>query len=144
MKECSACGIRKPLDSFYKNNASEDGLTGKCKDCCKAYSANRAAKLRLNKPESWKKKTADMSAYLRDWKEKHPGYSTAKAKEWYENNKDRLKIKYAVKYAVKTGKLIKTPCVICGNENVEGHHPDYSRPLDVVWLCKSHHQEIHK
>jgi hypothetical protein len=54
-----------------------------------------------------------------------------------------MHIKDKVKYAVKTGKLIKTPCQVCGELKVEGHHPDYSRPLDVVWLCRKHHNEIH-
>ena len=47
------------------------------------------------------------------------------------------------KTALRRGKLVRTPCHICGATEVEGHHPDYSRPLDVVWLCKKHHQEIH-
>jgi len=36
-------------------------------------------------------------------------------------------------------------CDICGTEeNIHGHHPDYSKPLDVIWLCKSHHDKLHK
>jgi hypothetical protein len=143
MKDCSLCGVRKELSEFHKNNALSDGLTSRCKVCIKGYQAKRADKLRENKPSDWKKKTQDMKTYHREWKDKRPQYNTIKTKEWYEKNKDRMKVKYAVKYALKTGKLVKTPCVICGDENVEGHHPDYSLPLDVVWLCKKHHKEIH-
>ena len=57
---------------------------------------------------------------------------------------DLMKVKDAVRYAIKVGKLVKTPCHVCGKEQVEGHHPDYSRPLDVAWLCKEHHLAIHK
>lgn len=46
--------------------------------------------------------------------------------------------------ALKRGKLTRLPCEVCGEGKVEGHHPDYFRPLDVVWLCKKHHLEIHK
>lgn len=46
--------------------------------------------------------------------------------------------------AVRTGSLEKQPCEECGStENVEAHHPDYSNPLDVVWLCREHHRQLH-
>jgi hypothetical protein len=49
-----------------------------------------------------------------------------------------------VSYAVRVGKLKRQPCVICGSLNTYAHHPDYSRPLVVVWLCPLHHSHIHK
>lgn len=47
-----------------------------------------------------------------------------------------------VSYALKTGTLKKEPC-ICGETKVDAHHGDYKRPLDVIWLCKKHHSEVH-
>jgi len=46
--------------------------------------------------------------------------------------------------AIRSGKLIKEPCEICGTaENIQSHHEDYSKPLDVKWLCRKHHRELH-
>jgi hypothetical protein len=33
--------------------------------------------------------------------------------------------------------------VICGRGPVHAHHPDYSQPLDVVFLCQRHHSQLH-
>jgi hypothetical protein len=49
----------------------------------------------------------------------------------------------AVTTAVNGGKLVKLPCEICGDPKSQGHHDDYSMPLDVVWLCQAHHRERH-
>jgi hypothetical protein len=68
-----------------------------------------------------------------------------------QKNADQLRnVKFAEKravrsktyHAIKTGKLLVLPCIVCGDK-AEAHHPDYSRPLDVVWLCKPHHKETH-
>lgn len=48
-------------------------------------------------------------------------------------------------YAVKTEKLIKGSCEVCGtNENIHAHHEDYTKPLQIKWLCSPHHTEAHK
>jgi hypothetical protein len=52
-------------------------------------------------------------------------------------------IKQRVLWAVKIGKLKRKPCVICGNKKVEGHHEDYNKPFEVLWLCKKHHLARH-
>lgn len=44
---------------------------------------------------------------------------------------------------IKRGKLIRKPCEVCGNPKSEPHHHDYHKPLDVQWLCKSHHLQLH-
>ena len=46
--------------------------------------------------------------------------------------------------AVKAGIVIRLPCERCGALKSEGHHPDYSCPLSVLWLCRSCHKEHHR
>ena len=48
-----------------------------------------------------------------------------------------------VRYAVRNGKLKRLPCEKCGTEPSQAHHTDYSKPLKVNWLCRTHHQEWH-
>lgn len=36
------------------------------------------------------------------------------------------------------------PCSVCGATRGEAHHDDYSKPLDVVWLCRTHHWARHR
>ena len=39
----------------------------------------------------------------------------------------------------------KHPCIVCGDgKKVEAHHSDYSKPLDVDWLCSKHHALWHR
>ncbi len=47
-----------------------------------------------------------------------------------------------VRTAIVNGSLQRQPCEICGGEAV-AHHEDYSLPLDVRWLCHSHHRLLH-
>jgi hypothetical protein len=46
--------------------------------------------------------------------------------------------------AVRAGTVVPKPCERCGETRVHGHHDDYSKPLDVRWLCRKHHDEHHK
>lgn len=41
--------------------------------------------------------------------------------------------------AIASGLLVPEPCRDCGKKKVDAHHPDYSKPLDVIWLCRTHH-----
>ena len=45
---------------------------------------------------------------------------------------------------IKQGYITRLNCEVCGSDvNIEGHHDDYTKPLDVRWLCKTHHAEHH-
>jgi len=48
-----------------------------------------------------------------------------------------------VNRAVANGSLVPEPCP-CGLPGEAHHHRGYDHPLDVVWLCRSHHQAAHK
>ena len=56
----------------------------------------------------------------------------------------RNKAHSIVANAVRGGRLLKRPCRDCGSKTVHGHHPDYSRPLYVIWLCPIHHRAEHE
>ena len=46
--------------------------------------------------------------------------------------------------ARRSGKLIPQPCRNCGaTQNIHAHHPDYNKPLDIVWLCQKCYADLH-
>ncbi len=49
----------------------------------------------------------------------------------------------AVTQALKNGRLVREKCRVCSSEQSEAHHPDYSKPLEIMWLCKKHHMAEH-
>src|SRR5215207_7580125 len=82
--------------------------------------------------------------YKRDWNAKHPDRAQKTARKWSGNNRVAARTHQKVYYAITVGKLEKKPCQVCGNPKVDAHHEDYSKPLEVIWLCRKHHREIHK
>jgi ribosomal protein S27AE len=78
-----------------------------------------------------------------------------RARRWRLNNKDKVdairnrypekrRANHAVFHAVRSGRLQKQPCEKCGTvDRVNAHHDDYSKPLEVRWLCPKHHSEVH-
>lgn len=67
----------------------------------------------------------------------------ANEKKWIKENPTKLSAQRKARWAKKKGDLIQEPCEFCDSEEVVMHHDDYDKPLDVRWLCKVHHREIH-
>lgn len=63
------------------------------------------------------------------WKAAHPKETWAHA---------------ALRSALKKGLIEKEPCEVCGAHEVDGHHDDYARPMDVRWFCRRHHKQEHR
>ena len=63
---------------------------------------------------------------------------------WRKANPEKVWCHVALKSAMRRGLVVKQPCAICGSADSEAHHPDYSRPAHVIWLCRRHHKQIHK
>jgi hypothetical protein len=134
-KPCIDCLAHKPHADFYKHPHAADGRANVCKDCHK----RRMKVRRLTNPvvqeydRNRHKNDPVRAQQLRD-----------NAARWNIKNPLGYKAHCAVNNAVRDGRLKKTPCVVCGsNKRVHGHHKDYSKPLDVTWLCTQCHQRIH-
>lgn len=77
------------------------------------------------------------NAYMRSWRPPHA--------ELTPEERQRSSTRAYANVYQRRGHLIPQPCQICGStENIEKHHEDYSKPLDVIWLCRIHHKHGHK
>ena len=112
-----------------------DGHIGKCKDCTKIdVRKNRADKVEYYRQYDVKRYQSDPFVRKR---------IIASSKRWREINPDKYKAHNAVSNAIRDDRLRKEPCEVCGAKNVHGHHDDYSKPLEVRWLCPVHHRAHH-
>jgi hypothetical protein len=59
------------------------------------------------------------------------------------NKSEKGRAAQQLRDAVRQGKVTRRPCEICQEPNAQGHHEDYSKPLEVRWLCPKHHREEH-
>ena len=134
MKTCSACNEEKPISDFQVRKASNDGLTSSCKSCLKIRDAARYIKekdYRLARHKLYMKTDNGRIAHKKA------------SQAWKGRNAVRRAANLILGHAVRAGKVIRLPCFVCGAK-AHAHHPDYDRPLDVIWLCPKHHKEAHK
>lgn len=145
--QCADCGKFKRSAEYHKRRSRWNGILVYCKDC--ATRRNRVAY--ANDPNAREKSRISS---LRD-AEKNRDRICAYQRDYYNKNKKRLNARTpkfvareAVKKAVYKGRLAKpTCCEDCGKpkekHELHGHHEDYSRKLDVVWLCAICHGARH-
>jgi hypothetical protein len=130
-KTCFKCKRELALTEFYVHPQMGDGRLNKCKECTKRdvsenYRANvehyvAYEKARQQTPE----RRAKQRAYVR------------------RRPTEKRAANIAAGNAIRDGRLIRQPCEVCGSEPAQAHHDDYSKPLDVRWLCRKHHLEHH-
>lgn len=138
MKTCFKCGIEKPLFDFYKHKKMADGHLNKCKECAKSdvhqhrHGKGRKKVLAYDKARSSRPDRVELRKRVNaDWVAKYPMRRAAHM---------------ALQSAIRSGLVQKWPaCAVpdCCSTRPVAHHPDYDRPLDVVWLCQAHHKQAH-
>ena len=149
MKRCIRCEQTKPTDQFRYHAHTLDNLNSYCKACAnKASEESRKKnpeKLKLKEKLRYERKMKRLRGedYVVGNPENRKGPKFKPCTIDAETRRLRHNARRKFRRAVKSGKVQRLPCVVCGDENSEGHHSDYSRPLDVMWLCGKHHRETH-
>jgi len=120
MKLCKKCGVEKSEDDFYWQFGKPRTY---CKSCFKA---------------AWHEyRTANKEKYYI-----HNNIGKQKYRSLYP---ERIYAQRALSYAIRSG-LINKPnqCEQCGTEcKPQGHHPDYAKPRNVVFLCPLCYKHVH-
>jgi len=133
MKKCFKCGEEKEIHQFYKHKGMADGHLNKCKTCAKAD-------VRLHRAENDSVREYDRE---RSKTKKRKENVARVTKRWRVENPEKHKAHVAVRNAIRSGKIVRMPCEICGESRSHAHHDDYSEPLVVRWLCALHHHRTH-
>lgn len=133
-KTCFKCHKRKPLSEFYRHSEMADGHLNKCKECTKRDVRETNRRERVARAEYDRRRQQDPER-------RRQGYLTLKRRR--RSDPKKFNVYTIVQRALRDGSLIRLPCATCGDPKTQAHHHDYSKPLDVTWLCFKHHLETH-
>lgn len=128
---CCKCKQYLPLWKFSKSKSRPNGIQSVCKACYR----------KLNIRKWWQETKADPEKHAA-----HKARTNKNMREYRKRPEYQLKsaARNMVLAAIKMGTIEKGPCNACGaTEEVQAHHADYARPLEVEWLCRPCHQKHH-
>lgn len=132
-KICRVCKIDKPMNQYrmYRNFLNYPAYR---RHTCNKCLYERMRKYRLANHE----KTKLVATKLR---KRTNNIAIKKSKAKYPGKDKARKLLHK---AVKSGELKRLPCQYCDEITTDAHHPDYRRPLYVVWVCRKHHFILHE
>ena len=100
-----------------------------------AWNRERNARIRADPILRAKKLEANRKSAKKHY-DKRRAYDKAR-------DKQKMHARAAIRNRIYTGTLVRQSCEKCGLPNAHAHHDDYSRPLEIRWLCPLHHKEYH-
>ena len=115
---CNACKEDKELLLFYRDKTRKLGRAYECKLCAKA----RVTQYNKQPEVLEKMNLIDQTT------ERH-----------------KVRAKTVTRMRVRNGTIIRPGCCSkCKKKcKPEGHHPDYNKPKEIIWLCSECHKGIH-
>ena len=133
-KICSKCKIRKSVEGFYRDRSKEDGRHTICKICDREterlHLEKHGEEIRLRDRKRWQKRKenpreiARRLEYQKKWrtKEKRKAHNTTARKLRH------LKPEICERCKIRPAQM--------------AHHPDYSKPDEVEWICYRCHSSL--
>jgi len=81
--------------------------------------------------------------YQKKKRQLFPEIAAEPKRRWAEEHPEAAKSHAMLNYALKKKWIKRLPCWICGRKDSHGHHEDYSKPMEAIWLCSIHHKRWH-
>lgn len=146
-KDCTRCSEFREMSEFRPNR--QGNPAAECRHCDR----DRAREWRLANPKRkaennrrWREENPDAA---REWEAANPERVHAMYQRSYSKDREKWAARRAVNSAVRYGRLVKPErCSRCesftSSNKLHGHHRDYSKPLEVEWLCEDCHLEEHR
>jgi hypothetical protein len=100
---------------------------------------SKLAKDKLRRDANPEKAKEQYLAYY----QKHRQKVCEATKQYRELNPKKKRAHALVRQGLQNGTIEKCGCEVCGSEEVQGHHCDYDKPTEVMWLCAEHHMIWH-
>lgn len=146
-KVCKSCNQLLPINSFYFHPLVKTKSTGKCISCIKEYNDKHKEEKKEQKREYDKKRNQlpHRIEARKKYARENRDIVNAISNRWSKNNRKKRNAEQQAYRALLNGKIEKTPCAGCGRtDDLEMHHRDYDKPVEVIFLCHTCHSLEHK
>jgi len=134
-KKCFKCNAIKPLKEFYIHPKMKDGHLGKCKECTKSD-----IKALWNEDLQGNREKERLRYQRRIMDQEYVDGKHHYNHEWRKQNGRNAA-------HLQGRRKLKNPgiCSLCSSTKfIQGHHMDYSKPLEVIWCCSACHHKFRK
>lgn len=149
-KRCNLCARVRPINMFGTERLARDHHRCECRECgralAKTYYQEHAKQLCAHKATFYREHRQQELARAREYRVAHP----EKRRTWQQRyrllHQQRCKAWELVKNSIEKNVLQRpSECVQCKKRCIpEAHHEDYSRPLQLKWLCRACHRKLHR
>lgn len=146
--------IKAQREGYYQQHKEQ--IKAQRKD---HYQQNKE-KEKAQRKDYYQQNKEQENQYSKDYRQQHKEQINQYNKDYHEKNKEQIKARMRIYYqqnpkqreayilfrkAIRNGSIIRpNSCSYCPKECIpEGHHEDYSQPLEVIWLCRGCHQQWH-
>lgn len=148
-KKCTKCHEILDIVYFSKSKSRYDGLNPWCKKCSCINSRNhyirnknkiliRHHKYNINNKDK-------ILSQQKEYYNRNHKYIRERLSNYYYTHKNSCLIYTQVREAIKKNIINRDKCAICQSKNnLDAHHPDYSKPLEIIPLCRSCHSKLHQ
>lgn len=140
-KDCSRCFATKPITQYHSNG--EGGKRGWCGECQNKRKCDSLKKFRIDNPETQREidRRANRLKFLKN-RRFYLNKSALEAKTFRGAARRKLRNAVSNGHITKPKSCQKCKAIVPKNR-IHGHHTDYSKPLDVIWLCSVCHSFEH-